>query len=396
MESITTFYDDMIPLKDFRQITGDLGFSEVPDDWWIAVTDVQSSTEAIQAGRYKEVNMSGALVIVAALNIVGDREIPFVFGGDGASLLIPAHLADAIRKALAETARRVADGYGLILRAGMIPMAHLRAIGAKLRVAKVIIGDGYHQAVFRGDGMTRAETIIKDPEAGRPFRIDPGANRESIDFKGLECRWQDVPSPHGEIVSLLVAATNGDPAQDMSTYDLTLKRINDIYGDDAQRHPIAPPHLNLSFSSHQLRHEALLFAPASSFSRWLYVQKLRLINLLGRMFMDANPFHSSRWRHYRQRILASCDYQKFDGTLRMVMAGTPEQRVALDAWLKEEQRQGRLIYGLHVTDRALMTCLIFQRHGRHVHFVDGADGGYALAARALKAGLKTITSLQGV
>jgi hypothetical protein len=36
-----------------------------------------------------------------------------------------------------------------------------------------------------------------------------------------------------------------------------------------------------------------------------------------------------------------------------------------------------------------MTCLIFQREGGHVHFVDGANGGYTLAAIELKRRLKS-------
>jgi hypothetical protein len=32
-----------------------------------------------------------------------------------------------------------------------------------------------------------------------------------------------------------------------------------------------------------------------------------------------------------------------------------------------------------------MTCLVFNRHGGHVHFVDGAQGGYAMAAAQMKA-----------
>jgi hypothetical protein len=31
-----------------------------------------------------------------------------------------------------------------------------------------------------------------------------------------------------------------------------------------------------------------------------------------------------------------------------------------------------------------MTCLVFERNGRQVHFVDGADGGYAIAAKSMK------------
>ena len=57
---------------------------------------------------------------------------------------------------------------------------------------------------------------------------------------------------------------------------------------------------------------------------------------------------------------------------------------ALTAKLDERQAKGKLVYGLHASKAALMTCLIFNRQGEHVHFVDGADGGYALASAQMK------------
>ena len=36
-----------------------------------------------------------------------------------------------------------------------------------------------------------------------------------------------------------------------------------------------------------------------------------------------------------------------------------------------------------------MTCLIDDRASSHLHFVDGADGGYALAAAEMKAQLSS-------
>jgi hypothetical protein len=33
---------------------------------------------------------------------------------------------------------------------------------------------------------------------------------------------------------------------------------------------------------------------------------------------------------------------------------------------------------------------VFSYNGNHVHFVDGSDGGYALAARSLKVQLKSL------
>jgi len=35
-----------------------------------------------------------------------------------------------------------------------------------------------------------------------------------------------------------------------------------------------------------------------------------------------------------------------------------------------------------------MTCLVFQRHGKQIHFVDSSDGGYAIAAKMMKKMIK--------
>jgi uncharacterized protein YneF (UPF0154 family) len=43
---------------------------------------------------------------------------------------------------------------------------------------------------------------------------------------------------------------------------------------------------------------------------------------------------------------------------------------------------------VHVTNRALMTCLVFDYAGRHLHYIDGADGGLFLAAKQFKQRLK--------
>lgn len=37
-----------------------------------------------------------------------------------------------------------------------------------------------------------------------------------------------------------------------------------------------------------------------------------------------------------------------------------------------------------VTDRAHMTCRVFDYAGRHLHFIDGADGGLFAASKGFK------------
>ena len=39
---------------------------------------------------------------------------------------------------------------------------------------------------------------------------------------------------------------------------------------------------------------------------------------------------------------------------------------------------------VRVSDRAHMTCLVFNYSGRHLQFIDGADGGLFLAAKQFK------------
>jgi hypothetical protein len=44
--------------------------------------------------------MVGAASITAVLNICGDIEVPFVFGGDGGTVVVPGSLRDAACDAL--------------------------------------------------------------------------------------------------------------------------------------------------------------------------------------------------------------------------------------------------------------------------------------------------------
>ena len=67
-----------------------------------------------------------------------------------------------------------------------------------------------------------------------------------------------------------------------------------------------------------------------------------------------------------------------------MLSGSPYQREQLLKILDKFEQNKKIVYGVLITNRTLMTCLIFERHGRQIHFIDAADGGYALAAKQLK------------
>ena len=127
--------------------------------------------------------------------------------------------------------------------------------------------------------------------------------------------------------------------------------------------------------------------------QWLYTGKIWFQNVLLVLFLRFDvTTGTTRWRAYPELLAATTDHRKFDAMLRMVLAGSPDQRHALAAYLDAQRRGGTLSYGLHVSDRATMTCLVYERMGRQVHFVDGAEGGYTQAARQLKQQLRSRTA----
>jgi hypothetical protein len=57
----------------------------------------------------------------------------------------------------------------------------------------------------------------------------------------------------------------------------------------------------------------------------------------------------------------------------------------LEALLSEAEADGIVRCGTHRQKAALMTCFVpSPTRSDHVHFVDGAMGGYAAAARSVK------------
>jgi hypothetical protein len=70
----------------------------------------------------------------------------------------------------------------------------------------------------------------------------------------------------------------------------------------------------------------------------------------------------------------------------MILDCTVELERELTQRLGAAAANGILRYGLHRQDAAMMTCFTPSvMRSDHVHFIDGARGGYASAASALKA-----------
>ena len=379
-----TFYPDVPVLEDFAQVADPAHYTPVPDGWLVAVGDVRNSTGAIEEGKYKEVNVVGGSLIAATLNVVGPYSVPYMFAGDGAALCVPAGRKKAVEKALAGTRAMAADRFGLRLSVGLVPIEDLQAQGAPVLVSRFRLSDTIEQAVFMGGGLRVAEEQVKaDPDG--PYGI-PASVPAEADFSGLECRWNNVPSRKDEIVAFLVQAQGGSLEAYARVYEDVIDAIRRIYGGLESR-PLVHSQLQLSISPRRLSIEQRIRTYGHSL--WdgaQYWAKIAWEALIGPILMEGDWSSSETdWGNYKEDLEAQTDYRKMDGTLRQIIAGTTDQRKQLEDYLERECQRGRLIYGLDTSAEVMITCLVIQHEKEHVHFVDGAGGGYANAAKQLKA-----------
>ena len=381
-----SFYAELPLLTEFSDAGRQERYAPLPEDWLVAMCDVRNSTAAVEAGRYKNVNTLGAAVITAMLNAAGDTEIPFIFEGDGAVLRVPPQLLPGARAALLQTQALAQKSFGLELRIAIMPVARIRAAGFDIRVARYRVSDNYVQAMFAGGGMAYADRCMKDPVTAPSCRVEAEADAAAANFDGLECRWQDIPSRHGETVSVMAKVLMEDAQQAGRIYRELIAKVREIYGADEACHPVWPPNLAFSFNAGQLGNEVGVRAPErSARGRWLYLMQIRAQTLLG-WFLIKFGIHTSatNWSRYKTVLARNSDVKKFNDCFRQILAGNAAQRAALSAWLDERFARRELVYGIHIADRAQMTCLVFDYSGRHLHFIDGADGGLFMAAKALK------------
>lgn len=385
-----TFFSSLPELAAFEDAVSTHRHSQVPEDWHVVITDVKGSTQAILAGRYKDVNAVGVASIIALRNAIPAVELPYVFGGDGATILVPETRLEAMRAALRGVRDVAKRAFELELRAAHVPVARLIREGHPLLVGRYRLSPHVALAAFSGRGFSVAEKWVKDQEMGAEFQVSDEGPAEA-NLEGFECRWQPAPSRRGKMVSLLVIAL-GDLDSREATYRRTLAFVDSLMSGGA-RHPLREEQLRLRGLKGDFSTEAKLMSGEASGKRYSsFNRNARKQALFGRGLLkfklSAGSFDGVR---YVSEFLENTDFQKFDEALRMVLDMKTEDIEGLERFLEEQHAAGRLAFGLHQSNEALITCMVRSYSGDHVHFVDGADGGYALAAKQLKAQLKAVS-----
>ena len=376
--SAADYYASIPVFRGFARLMDPALYKPLPEDWMVGVADIVESTKAIADKRYKAVNMAGAAVIAAVTNALEGREFPFVFGGDGASFAVQPDDVTAAREALAATARWVEEDLGLSMRVALVPLRAIRAQGLDVRVARYGPSANLSYAMFAGGGLGWAEAAMKRGE----FAVPAAAPGTQPDLSGLSCRFEEIPSSRGLILSVLVVPTTGaDPRAFRKVIEDIIRLVEQ--SPDAGR-PVPPGGPPLRWPPAGIEYEARAARGGPLFKRRTVVLAVTLwAYVVMRFGIKVGNFVP---KNYVQQVVENSDFRKYDDGLRMILDCTQELERALAALLAKAASERIVRYGLHQQDAAMMTCFTPSvMRSDHVHFIDGAHGGYASAATALKA-----------
>lgn len=373
-----SFFDDIPILDEFASVTDFQNYRPLPMDWMLAIADVVDSTKAIQEGRYKAVNTAGASVITALLNGLGTHRHPFVFSGDGAMLALPGNRCREAEKILATLIVWVSEALNLEMRAAIVPMEDVRRVGFDVQVVRYRASANAVYTMFSGGGSSWAEAQVKRGV----YSIDAAAPGSRPDLTGLSCRWDPIPSSNGEILSLIIAPGNNGAATRFQS--LLTDVIAIVAAQERDGHPLPPDGPPLTFTTKGIDPEAR----ATAAEGYLLSRKLGIlaetILAIGIDYLGV-PVGSFDPKRYKVEVAENADFRKFDDGLKMTVDLHPAQSAEIEKLLIEAAASGVCRYGLHRQSEALMTCFVPSLHARdHIHFVDGASGGYALAASRMK------------
>jgi hypothetical protein len=375
--STDSFYDRLTPFEAFADVTDPRHYRSLPADWFLGVADIVDSTQAIAKGRYKAVNAAGAAVIAAVINAPVAINFPFVFAGDGASFALPGRYMQTARDALAKTAAWAEDMLALNLRVAIIPVPAIRSARFDVRVARFAASRDVSYAMFAGGGLAWAEAKLKEGYYAIP-RAEAG---QMPDLSGLSCDFAPIQAQQGVILSIIAVPSGEGPQFAALVADLlALLDTNERAGRPLSESGPLPAWTGGGFDR--------AIATATPRPRLGPLDRAMIVpRAIVRRFslMTGISFSDFRPARYRRQLVNNTDFRKFDDGLRMTVDCTPATADAIELRLGMAEQAQVCRFGTYRQRAAHLTCFVPSlARSDHIHFVDGATGGYAAAAAKLK------------
>lgn len=381
------FYADLSVSDSLETALLDNELQHLPSDWGLIVSDVKASTDAVLRGEYRQVILLGVASIVTVLNSIEDKlDVPFVFGGDGAVIALPLRFMDIALSELVKLQQLAKTSFNLELRVAAFTTQEISTAGHQVLVGRYRLSSSNDLAVFAGGGVQYIESKMKQRNVACQS-VNVQANSSIQEYlKGLECRWQPLTKNKELFACLHVRALANDRQGSLQVYSQLWDRLRHIYETPQLEHPIETSDLKLALSASYLKAETQARASNGS---WLAQQRyrywLRGQIILGMLLMYFNVHAGEiKWGQYKGQLVDNIDFHSFCDGYTRVLPGTIAQHQKLIDYLDQQCHDSRLVYGLHLTEKALITCHITHYSSQHIHFLDGDDGGLTRAMRQMK------------
>ncbi|WP_299099449.1 DUF3095 family protein [uncultured Winogradskyella sp.] len=356
-------------------------FSDVPDTWHVVVVDILNSTQAVDQGKHHKVNLTATGAIISVLNFIRKVkqgvEIPYFFGGDGATFIIPTLFLGNIIQILDNYSIHIKNHTNLVLRVGHISVSYLMGQDYGLKMAKHQLTNQLSIPVVLGDGLKKAEDIIKTNFEEKRTNFE----KMLLNLEGMECRWKQIEPDQSEkkVVCLLLDARHEKDQR--LIYRDVINKMDTVFGDFNERQIIKTDNLKLNYSILTIWEEMKISLHKQSLG---YLFKKWFSTLIGKFYLNL----SADGKNYLEQIGQLSHTFMLDGMINTVFTAEQSKIDEFTTYLNQLEKDNKLIYGIHVTHASVMSCYVLDRKTKHSHFVDGTEGGYTSAAKMFKQKLK--------
>ena len=374
----SNFYADLpVHEETISELIGNpKNFARVPENWFVLIADIKDSTSAVNNGKHKDVNLVATGCVIAILNLAEARKIkiPFFFGGDGASFIIPEELKTSALSVLEKHNRNVQKNFGFQLSLGTYLVSELYAENIQLDIARIKVSEALIIPIILGQGLQIAENQIKNDLNPSEIILDETA----LDLDGMECKWDRIPplKEKDEVLSLIVTGCGN--ANYSKVYSEIMEKIDKIYGSSGKRKPISVKRLKISASLQRINREM-----KAKLGTWQLPDFLK--NFAIRAFGEFYLRNTKNGQYYLQKLVELSDNLTLDGRINTVITGSPAKRKKLFQYLDKLEKSQVIKYGYHISKESIMSCYVKNmKTNDHIHFVDGSEGGYTKAANLLK------------
>ncbi|MEO9894422.1 DUF3095 family protein [Aurantibacter sp.] len=357
-------------------------FTAVPLRWHVVVVDIENSTQAVDEGRHHQINLTATGAIISVLNTIRKEkqkvEIPYFFGGDGATFLLPTSLLEKIIIVLDNYSLHIKIKTNLILRVGHISVQSLVEKNHQLYLAKHQLTSQLAIPIVLGNGLKIAEEIIKNTFAENDLK---DFKKHLLNLEGMECRWK-VINPlitQKKVICLLIDTVNVE--EQRAIYKDILFQMDQIFGTFQNRRPIKSNNLTLDNGISKIWKEMKISLADKS---WIYLIKNWIVVHIGKLYLTL----TSNGQQYLNQIGQLSHTFMLDGMINTIFTAEQSKIDDFTKYLNQLEKDKKIIYGLHVTHASIMSCYVLDRKKNHAHFVDGTEGGYTAAAKMFKSKLK--------